>query len=333
MKKKLYTFFWIFASLFSFEIQAANQDYSIVFVHLGPHFPSFLPIAISQAHAFCPTAKILLIAYQNVTGKENIQEYVTLIYTEDIHKTKEHEEFNRLSILDKGFREGFWHFATERLFYLDDLISQFDLKNTFHLENDNLLYVDLAELLPIFKRNYSGIAAPFESDNRGFASFIFIPNKECIHALACHLRDHARSGQNEMHLLNSFKNAFGPAFLDQLPTITQEYVIYYGLRNINGRPCSIDHRKFYNHIAQFHSLFDGGAHGQYLGGIDPRNAPIGPGFINEESFFNPHFLNYAWINDDLGRKIPYVIFENKRFRLNNLHIHCKNLNAFASVVK
>jgi hypothetical protein len=330
MKKNLLIFFWMIVPVLGNVTEIRDAEYRIVFVHLGPHLPTFLSIALAQAHAFCPTAEILLIAHKNATGKENLREYVTLIHAEDILKTKEHEQFNQLSTLDKGFREGFWHYATERLFYLDDLITQFNLKNTFHLENDNLLYVDLAELLPIFMRNYSGIAAPFESDNRGFASFIFIPDKECIHALAYHLRQHARSGQNEMHLLNSFKNAYGPAFLDHLPTTTQEYVANYGLRNISGAQCSIEPGKFYNHIDEFDSIFDGAAHGQYLGGIDPRNAPIGPGFINEESFFNPRFLTYIWINDALGRKIPYVIFQNKKFRINNLHIHSKNLIEFAS---
>lgn len=265
MKKLLLVFLGIFSVLNAEELQVKDDVYRIVFVHLGPHLPSFLPIALSQAHAFCPTADILLIASQNASGKEHLQDFVTLIPVEDIPKTKEHEEFNLFSVLDKRFRDGFWHYTTERLFYLDDLISAFDLKNTFHLENDNLLYVDLADLLPIFIRNYSGIAAPFESDNRGFASFIFIRDKESIHALAGHLRKHAQSGQNEMHLLSWFKNAFGPNYLDHLPTITKEYVDHYGLRNISGNGCSSDPGRFYKNIDQFESIFDGAAHGQFLG--------------------------------------------------------------------
>ena len=87
-------------------------------------------------------------------------------------------------------------------------------------------------------------------------------------------------------------------------------------------------QKYYNNIEAFQSIFDAAALGQYLGGIDPNNGPSSPGFINESCVFNPSLLSYEWINDDRGRKIPYIIFSGEKYRINNLHIHCKNLILF-----
>src|SRR5579862_1361283 len=298
-------FVWLFASKPIIADQSPDPyaPYRIVFVHLGTHLPSFLSTAVLQAHLFCPNAEIILIANQQATENAFLQDFVKVIHAEKIQKTIEHEDFLRISTLDRNYRDGFWYFTTERLFYLDDLINQYDLKNTFHMENDNLIYVDLEELLPIFTNNYSGIAAPFESDHRGFGNFIFVPNKNSIHTLALHLRKHASSGLSEMFLLNSFKVEWGEKYIDHLPTIMKEYAEDHGLVNILGMRCT----------------------------IDPRNGSDGPGFINDAAFFNVSFMNLIWEFDERGRRIPFAIYRDKKFRINNLHVHSKNLNSLSSL--
>ncbi len=83
-------------------------------------------------------------------------------------KTTEHEEFQKKTKLDDKSREGFWRYTSERFLYLNDFINQFQLNNVFHLEYDNMLYVDLEELLPIFENKYSGIGATFDNDQDVF---------------------------------------------------------------------------------------------------------------------------------------------------------------------
>jgi len=312
-------------------IPNADVPYRVVFIHLGKNLPSYVPIALSQARSFCPTAEIILIINREFFENEQLQELATVIYTEEIQKTPEHEYFITTSRLDKEFREGFWYYTTERLLYLDDLISQYDLKNTFHLENDNLIYVDLEELLFVFTNNYPGIAVPFESDTRGFANFMFVANKHSIHALACHLSHHADSGQSEMMLINTFKMAFGHNYIDHLPTIMKEYADDHVLTSASGTRCTVDPIHFFKNIEDFRSLFDGCAYGQYFGGVDPRNGPEGAGFINQEAIFNVSLMNFIWQADVLGRVIPYAIYRDRKFRINNLHVHSKNLKRLATV--
>ena len=86
-----------------------------------------------------------------------------------------------------------------------------------------------------------------------------------------------------------------------------------------------------NHFYLFNSLFDAAAFGQYLGGEDPRNGHSAPGFINESCIFNPSHFTYTWEEDDQGRLVPYAHYKNEKVRINNLHIHSKNLAPFYSL--
>jgi hypothetical protein len=81
----------------------------------------------------------------------------------------------------------------------------------------------------------------------------------------------------------------------------------------------------------FQSVFDAAALGQYLGGIDPfYHGPSLPGFINESCLFNPSAMTYTWERDEEGRLVPYATFKNETYKINNLHIHCKDLKRFSS---
>jgi hypothetical protein len=306
-----------------------GDPYQIVFIHLGKDLPPYLSTALSQARLFNPNADLILIANQ-----EAIEPFegVRLISAESLHKTPDHELFLLISVLDRQYRDGFWFYTTERLFYLNDLICQYQLKNTFHLENDNLLYADLEELLPLFVANYPGIAAPFEQDDRGAASFIFVADQESISALVHHLNRYTSSGQSEMYLLSSFKSKFGKKYADHLPVITRRYGEEHNpLKDSAGRIDRLSPEHYSRHFDQFQSLFDMCSYGQYLGGIDPRNGSDGPGYINLCCIFNCSEMGFDWKLDSLGRKVPFVTYQGEAFRINNLHIHSKNLKEFASV--
>ena len=83
-------------------------------------------------------------------------------------------------------------------------------------------------------------------------------------------------------------------------------------------------------FSSFLSIFDGAAIGQFLGGIDPKNGVSKPGFINESCLFNPSLIKFTWEVDDCDRRVPYASYGNSISRINNLHIHSKNLQKFTS---
>ena len=55
-----------------------------------------------------------------------------------------------------------------------DFIKYKDLENIVHLESDTMLYIDLKELLPLFKDLGTQVAAPFQSTAGCIPCFVFI---------------------------------------------------------------------------------------------------------------------------------------------------------------
>jgi hypothetical protein len=79
----------------------------------------------------------------------------------------------------------------------------------------------------------------------------------------------------------------------------------------------------------FSCIFDAAAHGQYIGGEDPRNGKGGPGFINTLTEYRADQFLYGWKLDTLGRRYPVLTCAmGKEWKLVNLHIHCKRLGDF-----
>jgi disulfide oxidoreductase YuzD len=54
------------------------------------------------------------------------------------------------------------------------------------------------------------------------------------------------------------------------------------------------------------------------------------GFINESCVFDPSKWTFEWLLDAQGRKVPYASYHGHKWKINNLHIHSKNLAGFRS---
>jgi hypothetical protein len=95
--------------------------------------------------------------------------------------------------------------------------------------------------------------------------------------------------------------------------------------------------RYKKNFSLFHSVFDAAAIGQYLGGIDSRNMKFNffkrilkrkVKFVNESAVYDVSKFSYYWEKDQLGRKIPYLNYRGENVKINNLHIHSKELKDF-----
>ena len=132
-----------------------------------------------------------------------------------------------------------------------------------------------------------------------------------------------------MEIIAKFKNDFNRDVIDNLPIISGEYTNHQPMKSTHNHVAA-DPQIYCQNINFFKSIFDAAAIGQYLGGGDPRNSTHGPGFITESCIFNPSLLVYEWLEDLEGRKVPFAVYGGEKFRVNNLHIHSKNLWQFTS---
>ena len=296
---------------------------AIVFVHIGPRLPPYATDAIKQARLFNPNIPIYLIGDR--TALRSAPKLPAIcIESESLPREKNHEFYVRVC----GNR-GFWRYTTERFFYLFELMKKYHLCDVIHLENDNLLYANLEDLLPLLKKYYSNqLGVTFDHDERGIAGIMYIstlePLEQFLHSILQH------PSQNDMEQLSRFQIQEGGVHIDHLPITAPCYAADHPLISPHG------HRELYpelysNHYDEFHAIFDAAAMGQYLGGIDPIHGSVQPGFINESCVVNPSFFDYEWIKDSEGRKVPYAIYNGEKIKIVNLHIHCKDLKKYSSL--
>jgi hypothetical protein len=294
---------------------------SFVLVHLGETFFDYINDCIRQIRKF-NRCEIYLIINKSHFG-EIEEKNIKLICPDDIVKCENHLNFQKNNRLDKEFRGGFWTYSTERLFYLEDLMRQYSLENIIHVENDTLIYFDYDEYFSHFYQNYD-LATVFDNDERSVPCVIYIKKLEDLKKFNLHSLNY--SDKNDMILFSHYRNYVNQNI--NLPIVPSEYNFH--LESVMGHQTK-NKKQYSNNFDKFNSIFDGAALGQFLGGVDPRNISGNTkGHINIACLFNPSNLNIFFESDILNRNIPFIKFNNKKYKINNLHVHSKNLKEFLS---
>ena len=291
----------------------------IVFVHIGGAPPDYASVAVRQARIWNPNTPIVFLS--SVVGDYGAgEEWIAL---KDIPMSANHKKFCETTILDTNFRNGFWRSTTERLFFLEDWAAWKGVKEFFHIENDNTLYMPLDEMLPSLRVQSRGIMAPFQGQGtlkKGDA-------RMCFSVLYC----------NHLEALSDFLYFLAGSRTDQDEMIRGGLYWQDNLESCSCLPTTPPTTRFVSdafrnwYVGAVPWVFDGAAYGQYLGGEDPRNGPKGPGFINTDVDFRADQFLYGWRKDSSGRRFPTLMdSRGKEWRIANLHIHCKRLADFQS---
>jgi hypothetical protein len=313
---------------------------AIVFIHLGPDVPAWLPDALTQARAF-NRGRIVVAAQTAALAQLAAPASLTIerVAVEDLSVSDKHRAFRALAPFDHDFRGGFWTHTTERFFVLEALMAHLALPSAVHVENDVMLYCDLEALAPTLAALYAGLAVTFDNDQRCVPGFIYVPQIAAITALNDFIVEMLQKlratytpeqlhGLNDMMILGHFRTR-GFALIDHLPIVPPDYP--GELRSPAGHMAS-DRSCYSRHFAELRTVFDAAALGQFLGGIDVRNAPTSTqGFVNESCVFDPRKVNVRMATDDVGRRVPVIETPAGVWPVANLHIHSKNLRPFLSV--
>jgi hypothetical protein len=317
-----------------------GAPHTILFVHVGRTLPAWLPGALYQARIF-NRGPIYLVAEEGALARGAIPRDfgVTHVALESLPVSEKQAEFRRVSPLDRNFWDGFWMFTTERFFVVESAMAHLSLKNVVHLENDVLMYADLAELAPKLERLYPGVAATFINDDLCVPGVTYFPDAAAAGRLTggllWALDALMRSPQfpanlpaiHDMSLLGMLRTR-GREVIDHLPVVPPDYPA--SLRSGAGQ-VSREPQRYWNNFKELEFIFDGAALGQYLGGVDPRNAPQPThGFVNQHTLFDPRRLRLRMVRDAQARSVPVVETQSGIHRVANLHIHSKNPAPFLS---
>ncbi|MCH9620658.1 MAG: hypothetical protein S4CHLAM20_00590 [Chlamydiia bacterium] len=317
-----YVFFGLIISFFQF----IEAQHSIIFVHIGKKFPATVELALYQARLMNPDCPIYMLGNKEAFSKFNPEysnQNISYINLEDLKMTPEHVAWKKnLALHD-------WCRYSERLLYLHDFMTQYNEINVFHMEHDNMIYVDLSTILHIFTEKYQGIGFTMDNDGHCVCGFMYIKTKEAMREYAAFAAKTSHINWGDMETPIHFRRA-KPHLIAPLPIIPSEYANDRKILESYHKHRAHDKSLFHTNIEFFNSVFDAAALGQYLAGTHVQYAA---GFINERCIFNPYHFKYEWKLDNKNRRIPYLIYKGKRYRINNLHVHSKNLAAFSSNIE
>lgn len=266
--------------------------------------------AVKQARLWNPVAQIICIS-------SVIEEYgqgETWVASDDIPTSEAHKRFRLITPL-----QGFWQWTTERIFVLEDWMRWKGVDECFHLENDNMLYENVSDLLP-FLRQGAGLSTTFQGQGSGHDSVricfsvLYCKSVEALGRLAMYLAS-TPSRIDEMRLCGLYW-LDTPEDCSLLPTapvgVTLESETY----------------RHWIEDSRIGCIFDSSTYGQFLGGTDPQYRDTGPGFINPDCDFRADQFEYTWAYD-AGRRYPVIADKGDRpWKIVNLHIHSKRLEDF-----
>ena len=264
---------------------------TLILVHIGDHFPEYMNDCIYQLQKISEISVHVLISHAH-TAK--IKGNVKIFPLEHIQVGKQRKDFEARSKLAGGF----WKFATMRFFYIyDHMVSQ-GLSDIFHIENDNLIFVDFLEALEQFREK--SMWCVMDSRIRCIPSFLYFKDTQIVSRLIDTCIQQASNSINDMYALGKFRNdTIGE--VGTLPIISNY-----------AEPIDL---MFYQAAPDFKFLFDGAAVGQFIGGVDSGTKDT-RGFINETCEFKCNKVTIEWHD-----KKPFL----NGMPLVNLHIHSKDL--------
>lgn len=231
------------------------------------------------------------------------------------------ENYSKFEIVHtlKG-REKLFIYSFERFYILRWLMSQRGLTDVFFLELDNLIYDDPRKWLDGFRQK--DMAYTFEQKGRSSSGVCYIKNSEILKLCTDYFSEYIRTDTGfiqEMWALNRFW---------QTATDKVQFIPTHWSPSHAPVESFISSETYENFEHYNKSIFDGAGAGVYLGGLDTYHTN---GKIEKKTHklqwydIDYRRYTYEWRKDEEGRNIPYVFTGVEWIRINNLHIHSKDL--------
>ena len=210
-------------------------------------------------------------------------------------------------------------YSFERFYCLQELMKLFRLSNVFFMEIDNLVQNDPNVWLSSFSKKE--MAYMYDHEDRCSSGICYIQKYEFLEKFLRHCNAQI---ENDTEFLSEMKALFrfykketDSVLMLPIQTPKKEYP-----------------RETWQTFSEFQSIFDAASIGIFIGGLDPFHTGgiIIKGSLGKWSCINQTNETFQWILDSENRKVPQMISDGTPIRINNLHIHSKNLRPQVSVV-
>ena len=281
---------------------------NFVLIHIGNALPNYIYDTIEQLRKVFD-GNLYFVKSKSIQMNDDFD--ITFVDYEDLLDYPKMQEFKNSNHL-----QGFWDVTCQRLFVLESMMSKYNLDSAFHIENDNTVYINPEEL--DVSKYVDSIAINPTGPAHSSAAFMYVDTLDALSFVndkMLHLLQHKEIVQqrfsidavSEMNMLKLLQDDY-PDVVKCFPILTEgEYATEDGI------------------------IFDCATWGQLLGGI-----PNGHRITAKE--LQHHWIGFEvytceeyeiiWEESD-GLRVPILIDKyGDRYRINNLHIHCKRIREF-----
>lgn len=299
---------------------------NVVLVHIGASGPFIDSTALPDCLGDCIGQYSLFNEDKLyvLTDKENIKdlqgyEQVTPVPLEDYYSDK----IPQLCALYNYPERSFWTVSITRFIYLENFLRKNNLQHVYHFENDILIYFDISKFHHVFRQLYSNIAITPGGPMKTMTGFMYIDNYCSLEHMTDFFIDVlAKLGvdgvceeydldmAHEMSLMAAYHRDKGPRYMAYLP------ILPFGA--------------FSQNFDKFNAIFDPASWGQLVGGtrVEGPGAKPPDHYIAQVLRSHPEYT-VDWKVEN-GLKLPYFSYDGNLIKINNLHIHSKNLRSYTS---
>jgi hypothetical protein len=303
----------------------------LILTHVGVDLPIYLEIFLKQLRDFNPNLDILfLVNHININNDIFIKFNVKTYPIEELHN-------NKINLFIQKFRMGdssshqkkiiyggadYWCVAATRLFYLSEYVKRFNINSFFHFENDIMIYENIDKIKDIIKSNklYENcIAITRGTKNKIMTGFMYVDNSLLLSNML-----------DEITLYLDNRNNLMNSGIDHINEMGLLHMYQLNNSNILKHLPTFPNNKISEDFNFFNSLFDPATYGQILDGTpgDPGVSILPDSYISDE-FLLDNSLKIIFDVVD-GKNMPFLVINNKKIKINSLHIHSKRMEKFKS---
>lgn len=303
----------------------------LILTHIGQTLPIYLNDFFSQLRKFNNDYEIIFLTNQVNCQNEifithNINTYpIENLVSERINKFIRLFGYGDFQSIHKNILYGgadYWCVTAARLFFIYEYALKNNILNFFHFENDIMIYESLNNIEKVINENnlYSNqISITRGTNNKIMTGFMYVGNVETLNHLLSEI----------VYYLESKLNLFSYG-IDHLNEMGLLHI--YQIKNpdkIVNLPI-FPNNNLNKDFEIFNSVFDPATYGQYLDGTPgaPGVSILPDSIIGEEFNKNQNIqIKFDNINEN---KIPFIIHNGDKHKINSLHIHSKRLHFFLS---
>jgi len=284
---------------------------NFILFHKGIHLPSYVYDCIKQIESTQTNYKLFLLtdACVNIEKLVNVE----IVNFNDIKIP----ELENIKFYTQN-NDPLWRTSFERFFYIKNFIKYRNYNNIVHFDNDVLIYINVNNIINKLEQNITNIGIPSHKLGEFVCGFVYIKNSNSIELLCNELLLLAAQGEKELEIK-----------LQSMPHEMRLLGHIFETNNTLITPLPILPFKEQSDLYEtFNGVFDPSSYGQYFGWTThfPKNTVHHSDVLR---YIDKHIVsgNIKPVFDTAEKK-PYIIYNNTKIPIFNLHIHSKNLFNF-----